>query len=384
MMNLAYVLSLAAICGLSNGDAKAEDTKRSFPAKNGGTLTLDLQAGGSVEVIGDEVAEITVSYTADCTPECEIEFDADKDGLTITSDYVKRSGHSDSDVVLHIVVPKSYDIELQSMGGGLTIDGVAGKFSGHTNGGELILRNVQGNARLETMGGQIEVTDSELDGSLSTMGGEVSFENVVGDVRGSSMGGNVRYKNVTRRNGETSAPEGMTAEGKNGETVQISTMGGEIEIEVAPEGADLSTMGGQIAVRDAHRFVRAKTMGGNISIDSIDGWVDATTMGGDIEVTVTGDGGDVSLTSMSGTVTLFVPKGFGMDLELEVAFTRNSSREFNISTPGGPEPTVTPEWDYDHGSPRKYIRSGGTLNGGGHKVKITTVNGDIVIEQEVR
>ena len=37
---------------------------------------------------------------------------------------------------------------------------------------------------------------------------------------------------------------------RTAETVQISTMGGEIEVEDAPEGADLHTMGGDIRVTD--------------------------------------------------------------------------------------------------------------------------------------
>ncbi len=114
---------------------------------------------------------------------------------------------------------------------------------------------------------------------------------MVGDVRGSSMGGNVRYKNVRSRGGRSVAERtGGGIDEVDPDTVQISTMGGEIEVEEAPEGADLHTMGGDIEVHGARRFVRAKTMGGNIEIESIDGWVQATTMGGNIDVHVTRPG----------------------------------------------------------------------------------------------
>jgi DUF4097 and DUF4098 domain-containing protein YvlB len=165
------------------------------------------------------------------------------------------------------------------------------------------------------------------------------------------------------------------------ETVQISTMGGAIHTEDAPEGADVLTMGGDIEIKNARRFVRAKTMGGDIAVDAVDGWVSATTMGGNIDVTVTGSGGDVTLTSMSGNVVLHVPPGFGMKLDLEVAFTKNSRKEYSITAPGHDPQTVSPDWDYGQGSPRKYIRKSGSVNGGSHAVTVKTVNGDITVSE---
>src|SRR5262245_24334165 len=194
------------------------------------------------------------------------------------------------------------------------------------------------------------------------------------------MGGYARYKNSRRTDGKVASP---TKSGDSDlsevtpETVQISTMGGDINTEDAQNGADVMTMGGDITIKNARRFVRAKTMGGDITLDSIDGWVSATTMGGNLDVTVTGGGGDVTLTSMSGTVVLNVPPGFGMDLDLEIAFTKNSRKEYTITAPGAGTPTVTPEWDYDQGSPRKYIRKSAKVNGGGHKVTVKTINGNI-------
>jgi hypothetical protein len=194
------------------------------------------------------------------------------------------------------------------------------------------------------------------------------------------MGGNVRFKNVVRRSGAMATPPRLDEVDGTVDTVQISTMGGAIEVDDAPEGANLHTMGGNIRVRDAVRFVSAKTMGGDIEIDSVDGWVKATTMGGDVEVTVTGSGGDVELTSMSGDVTLTVPAGFSMELDLEIASTRGSSQDYKIISGYDVKQLATREWDYDHGSPRKYLRGSGTVGGGQNRIKIRTVNGNIEIK----
>jgi DUF4097 and DUF4098 domain-containing protein YvlB len=354
---------------------------RQFSASAGGTLKLDLETGGSVNITGGG-AGIVVNYTVSgpSADNCRVAFQETGDGLEISTEYLKRQQKQSVNIQFDVQVPGEFNVKLDSMGGGLSIEGVSGTFTGKTMGGALILHDVRGKAKLQTMGGEIRLTDSELDGSLSTMGGEVLFENVFGDVKGSSMGGEVRYKNVERPDGSFASPKHLDhVDGATDDTVKISTMGGRIDIPEAPEGANLHTMGGDIRVAEAERFVKAKTMGGDIYLAAVDGWIDATTYGGDIEAVVTGQGGDVTLVSLSGDVTLHVPSDFGMDLDLEIAFTRNSSQDYRIETGFDLRQSVTPDWDHDHGSPRKYIRARGAVRGGGNRVRIETINGNIRI-----
>ena len=381
------VLTLLLVALAATGPALAApavETKR-FAASPGGTLTLDLEAGGSVKITGDGGSGISVSYSAsfDERSPGSVAFEERADGLKIVSRFSDKSGrHQSSDIDLEIHVPSRYDIELDSMGGGLEIVGLEGTFRGKTMGGELKLQQVRGEARLKTMGGEIHLTDSELDGSLETMGGEVLFRDVTGDVEGSSMGGEVRYERVHRRDGRVAKLEQLEDLPElTDETVQITTMGGPIEVEDARDGVSLHTMGGDIHVKDAARFVKVTTMGGDIRVDEVDGWVQATTMGGDIEVHVVGSGGDVELTSMSGNVTLLVPAGFSMDLDLELAFTRGSGRDHKLVTDFELPQTVSDDWDYGQGSPRKYVRAKGAVGGGGHRVKIRTINGDLTVRR---
>jgi DUF4097 and DUF4098 domain-containing protein YvlB len=375
------ILALAVGCVLLlTGASTDEEGTFEFPVGSGGELILDLKAGGSVEITGTGGSSVSVSYQMKCEPRCSIDFEEGGDSLTVKTRFAKSSRSQNSEIELQIAVPSRFDVKLDSTGGGLSIDGVEGTFTGETKGGEIELLNVWGEAELKTMGGRITLKDSELDGFLKTMGGQVLFENVVGNVRGKSMGGNVRYKNVQRRDGALGSPPrtGEDLSESSPDTVQISTMGGAIEVDEAPEGADVHTMGGNIEIRDAARFVRAKTMGGDILIDSVDGWVEATTMGGDVDVTVIGYGGDVKLTSMSGDVVLKVPHGFSMELDLEIAYTRNSQQDYTIETPFDLNRTVSGEWDREHGTPRKYIRAQGST-GGANSVRIKTVNGNIKV-----
>ena len=224
------ILFVGALLVAATAVAGAETT-REFPASAGGTLVLDLHAGGSVEITGDGGNAVVVSYSVSGSSagECRVDFEETSGGLRIITDYERREGSHSSTIRFDIRVPDRFDVELDSMGGPLSIDGVEGEFRGKTMGGPLTLHDVRGEARLTTMGGEIRLTDSELDGSLKTMGGEVLFENVIGDVKGSSMGGNVRYKNVQRRDGGIGSPARLSdSDETTTDTVQISTMGGAI------------------------------------------------------------------------------------------------------------------------------------------------------------
>ncbi len=374
------VLGLVLVLAPAAGEERV--VTREFPASPGETLILDLNAGGSVDITVWDKPLISVTYEAsgDGGDRIEIEFIDRPEGLKIKSGFSSPLGRRDAYLEFDIKLPREFDIEFSSNGGGLKIDGLTGTFSGKTNGGSLTLHDVRGRAELTTMGGAIKLTSSELDGYLKTYGGDVSFEDVVGDVKGSSMGGNVKYKNVVRTNGEVGFPTKVGGITVNSESVQISTMGGEIEISEAPEGASLKTMGGHIHVTDAGRFVHATTMGGDILLESVDGWVKATTMGGDIDVTVVGSGGDVELTSMSGDIMLVLPAGFSAEFDIELAYTKGSRQDYEIRTDLPLKQSETSEWDRSEGSLRKYIRAVGTVGGGKHKVKIRTVNGDIEIK----
>jgi DUF4097 and DUF4098 domain-containing protein YvlB len=185
--------------------------------------------------------------------------------------------------------------------------------------------------------------------------------------------------------------------------VNISRMGGEIEVPNAPHGATLSTMGGNIHVGDVATFAKVKTMGGEISIDHATGPVDASTMGGGITIAHVGGaikastmGGDISarmvgtssserdveLTSHGGTITLTVPKDFPMDVRITLAYTKNAPRTYEIIDHIGLEQRETPDWDNAFGTPRKYIRAKGRVGSGLNHVVIETTNGDVILKQE--
>jgi len=121
-------------------------------------------------------------------------------------------------------------------------------------------------------------------------------------------------------------------------------------------------------------------MGGDIKIDSVDGTVEATSMAGDIAVNLTGDG-DVTLVSMKGDITLVVPAGLSMEVDIQLAYTQNSARNFKIVSDFDIRQEETQQWDNEHGTPRRYIYGRGSIGGGRNKIKIETINGNIYLKR---
>jgi hypothetical protein len=374
-MNHKAIIILLSLFFLG-ASARSETMEREFKVSPGKTLYVELETGGSITIIGwnKELVKVKGHIGGRDAKDCKVEMEEESGGIRMSSYYNGGKNHRSSDLDFEINVPNKFDLDLETMGGGITIDNVDGKMEGKTMGGKLNLSNLKGKLSLITMGGKITLTNSEVDGSVKTMGGEVLVQDVMGDIKATSQGGNVTQKNVKSRSGK----------GVGGE-VNIKTMGGDINVDDAPEGADVHTMGGDIHIKRVVQSVRANTMGGDIEINAIDGRVDATTMGGDVNITMIGDPekGDrmVKIESMGGDITLTVPAKLSMDIDITLAYTKDRDDDYKIVSDFAVKQEMTKEWEQDHGSARKYIYGTGMISGGKHKVRIKTVNGSVYLKK---
>jgi DUF4097 and DUF4098 domain-containing protein YvlB len=366
--------------GLATSLLLAEDLHKEFKTASGKKLIMNLESGGEITVVGwdKDVVSVDVHFLGGDDEDSKVSFDETAAGVEVYSEYSRRRRSHNSSPKFDVRVPKKYDLDLDSKGGAFNIAGVQGELEGTTMGGALELTQLKGTVNFKTMGGKIRLTKSEVDGEVKTNGGKVSLEDVIGNVNGHSMGGAVTYKNVSDRKGNST-----------GEEVRVTTMGGEINVDDAPHGADVSTMGGDVEVHSAAEFVKAKTMGGDIMIDQVDGWVRAETMGGDVNVTMTGDPAkgkrDVTISSKGGDITLVVPKGLSMDVDITIAYTNNSwhreRKEVHVESDFDLKQEKTNEWNDREGTPRKYIYATGSIAGGKNKININTINGSVYLKE---
>lgn len=354
---------------------QAETYEKSIDIEPGKQLKVDMSTGGSITVEGWNKNQVKIELDLGHSDlnENDIDVNHSSRGVFIEVRADGHSRHSGSPDLL-VYVPQKFNLELQTMGGSINITNVEGEVNGQTMGGSLKLAGLNGEIGMTTMGGSISVKDSKLDGELKTMGGSIEFDNVTGGVQANTMGGSVRMTNNTK------------TVVKDISEVKISTMGGEIHVDDAPNGADVHTMGGDITVNSAKKYVKAKTMGGEIEIMAIDGWVKATTMGGDIAVVMTGNASgpdhSVELSTMGGEVTLTLPKNINADFDIHLVYTKDSRKDYEIKSDFDLKiEEKSKDWDYDKGEARKEIIGKGKTGSGKHSIYIKSVNGNITIKK---
>lgn len=387
---------------------KARVIERKFEYEPGGELALRLATGGDILVAGWERGEIHIEarITGRDREKVAVEFEPGPGRLVVK--VTPGSGRwSKADCRLLVKIPQRFDVSFETLGGDVEIRGVSGGITGRTLGGDMAFYELEGTLRATTLGGDVKVAGSTLDGRVRTLGGDIEIKDVTGDLKGSSLGGDVKGRTV-RRSDEDDREISVTTlggdlrldhEGKKvrartlggdvaverAEEVSVSTMGGDIEVGEAPAGARVSTLGGDITIASAGGYVRARTMGGDIRVASVDGWVKAATMGGDISVTTVGDPAlgrrDVELKSMGGDIELTVPSGAALDFDIEIRRTQGFRGEAAIRSdfPLEIDENVKPKTRW--GRRDRIIRGTGSAGGGGHLVKIRTINGNVTIRQ---
>lgn len=352
-----------------------DDITKEFTVKKGQLLKIDSEAGGGIKIQGwdKDVVKVEVFFSGRDAEDVEVEFEEASDGVAVYCDYDGHKRNRSAKIRFEIMVPKEFDLDLETAGGSLNIDGVKGELIGETMGGSLELRNLEGVVKMNTMGGSIELEDSNVDGKVKTMGGSISFINVTGDVDAETMGGSIKQKNVKGNN---------SSEGK---PLHLSTMGGSINVDDVPNGAYLKTMGGSIQVNSSGDYLEVETMGGGIEINEVDGGVDAKTMGGDVYVNMIGDPSkkdrDVTLSSMGGDVELTVPAGLSMTINIEIEYNRKYEDRVDIMSDFDLNIEKTDNWEYNHGEKHKTLTGTGKVGDGKNRIKIRTINGVVKLKK---
>jgi DUF4097 and DUF4098 domain-containing protein YvlB len=397
--------------------------ERTLDAESGGRLTLDLDTGGDVTIHGwDEPrARLRVRLAGRDWRETRVTFERVDGGIRLRSDLDGFHRSSQTSHSFELWVPKRSDVRLESAGGSVSIEEVEGTFSGSTGGGEIMIRDARGRSSLSTGGGDINVTQSNLSGSVSTGGGVVTLSQVSGGLRGSSGSGPVIYGEGRSRGGRgnddmrssdtTGDLRTVTIKGDRIDVVgnatatvntkdrtvtindgpgrlHISKAGGSIRLGDAPDGGTVRTGGGNIVIERAAGDLTVSTGGGDIEIARTTGSATVGTGAGDVHITVVDDDGrehNIDVSSGSGSVELVLPRSLDARVELETAYTERFRRKTRIDSDWAFERTESREWESPNGStPRKFVRATGTLGNGRGLIRVTTVNGDVIVRRSAR
>jgi DUF4097 and DUF4098 domain-containing protein YvlB len=165
-----------------------------------------------------------------------------------------------------------------------------------------------------------------------------------------------------------------------GRHISQSSMGGDLDVKNAPHGATLRTMGGDIRVGTARGRVVAKTMGGNIEVRELVGSLEAGTMGGNVEVGVARGDGNIEISSMGGHIEITLPADFSGSFDIELEQDADGPPNEIVSDfPLQIQEKPKNNWFRPDTT---VLQAKGISGSGTHRVKITTIGGDVRIRRK--
>lgn len=369
--------------------------EKTVAASPGERLTIDIPVGGElvIQAWNQPQARLRATLSGDQSRMTRVDFERDGRGVALRADFDRRIENTRNSNRFELWLPRRFDVSIRSAGGGVSITGMEGTFTGSTGGGEIHIEGVKGEARLSTGGGSLYLNGSNLEGSVTTGGGEATVTAVSGGVRVSSGSGPVIRSSGSTRAIGIGGNAVAVGGGQNATTIgdrlydgsfSMQKAGGDIRLDAMPTGGSVSTGGGDVVIGSSGGQLSASTGGGRIEIDRMGGNVVATTGAGDVTIdVVNGDGTAHSIQVHSGTgrVILELPANIDARFDLETAYTENHSVT-SIKSDFPVQLTETTDWDDRNGTPRKFVRASGSAGSGRGLIRIRTVNGDVIIRRK--
>lgn len=277
MLTRALVLLIfAATRALGVSEENVEQTRDASP---GGKLIVDVDFGTIDIAPGDEAHVIVKAYrkiaASDSAREKEY---TDASPITITTQgntttvRARREGHGGNwtwsgninmDARYTIRVPKNFNLELNTGGGAIIANDLAGSVKAETSGGDLKFARVRGPLRASSSGGHIELNSCDGAINVETSGGKIDSGNGNGTLTARTSGGSIVVKNF----------------------------GGDAKVE---------------------------TSGGKLTLDKVRGRLNGETSGGSINATIPGPvPGDVKLETSAGRIDVVLPSDAAINLNAE-------------------------------------------------------------------
>jgi DUF4097 and DUF4098 domain-containing protein YvlB len=252
---------------LVSGSARADVIEHTFDVSANGKLEIDSDVG-SIDVRSHDAntVEVRVERLTARSEQLKVDFSTEGSTVRVTGDLPSYSDGGNYRVRFDVKVPRSFELDLNTAGGSVSVDDLDGEVHVQTAGGSLDFGHMGGAVWGRTAGGSIELRDSSGPADLNTAGGSINVGNVGGEVRAKTAGGSIRVGHV----------EG---------NVDAHTSGGSVYVEEAVGAVRASTSGGSVRAYISQQPTgdsELETSGGDVTV----------ILAADIAVDVEANGGD--------------------------------------------------------------------------------------------
>jgi len=140
-------------------------------------------------------------------------------------------------------------------------------------------------------------TPTEISSEFQSSGGSISIYGVQGNQSVGTSGGSIRVA-------------------ESGGKVSTRSSGGSFSLEEFMGDVDVETSGGTVKVNGMTGVLSVNTSGGSVNIENISGSIRANTSGGSIKASLLRIDEDLNFRSSGGSITVIIPDGIGLDLNL--------------------------------------------------------------------
>ena len=288
-LQVVSILPSVLFAGMAIADTSVENhIERSFQVAPGGRLTVDADRG-TIEVRTADSDQVDVKIerkvkrgkkwsVEEILADLPITFDHSDSGVTIRAKYGEKNSwrwnreRNRLGIKFLITVPQRYNVDLKTLGGGISVADLEGEVRSQTLGGNLRIGNIKGPVWGRTAGGSIEVEGTEGDADIETRGGGITIGSVEGAVEAKTAGGSIRIDKATGSVNAKTSGGNITVEEVMG-SINAKTFGGSLTAYISrqPEGeCSLETSGGNVTaylLEDIAIDVDAQTRGGHVSTD---------------------------------------------------------------------------------------------------------------------
>lgn len=315
-------------------------------------------------------------------------------GIEITGLLPPQAAHSTDAqfwVQFEVVVPRGYNVEVNTEAGDIETQDIGGTANLRTQGGNIRTGRIGGSglreisaghpvAKLETEGGHIQVLDVAGDLTAFTGGGHINVGNIAGHASLHSGGGHIRAGQIGGR-AELETVGGNITVAHAGNYVDVHTGGGQIDFGEVRGSVHAQTGGGGIRIMYVSGPMEVESSGGSICLTRVAGAVQAATSGGTITAWINPDtpsaggavrlGGASQLASGNGDIIVFLPRNLAANIDATV--TTGGERRIEAD----PALHLTMQSPNNGDGP---VHAMAVLNGGGAPLKLRTTAGKIRLQ----
>jgi hypothetical protein len=312
--------TLALSLLLATAAQAATDTiKRGFNVSNGGTLRLEAEFGDVTIVTGGTGVAVEINRDArgrraeEILAEHKITLRQEGNDVIIESDFDRDwdQWFMRYDVEWNIRIPASYNVDVSTSGGGISLADIGGTVDARTSGGGIKTGHLGGPSTLKTSGGSILIASAKGNVVAHTSGGGITIGDATGAVEAKTSGGSISLARVDGDVVARTSGGGIKIEDTTG-TINASTSGGSIHATMSrqPRGdSKLSTSGGGVTVLVAPNVaveLDAHASGGGVRSDvpvTVQGTQDEDSLqgrinGGGPKLVLRTSGGGIRLKSL--------------------------------------------------------------------------------------